>query len=386
MAAPVVSAVRVAANPTGKGWRLGIVGKRTWSVVRKRCVLASQQVPLVVEPLYDEARAVLVHDTDLLLNRTRTDIIVEGHVYPPDGRTPYDFGLQVGATQRLARANGPRRVTQATTGGLRFSAPELVDRIPLSWESAYGGVDLAARADIGDPFEKMQQEIGIVPDPRFGLFAYPRNPVGTGYVIEPTPQAIEACALPLIEDPESLVTPGNLVRGDVVRWPQGPVVAGFGWLSYGFFPRSALMGAPPLVYDGANIPPSAFFEVRRGELLEASVRGDRPPAERLGLAVAQSAAIGLRAAAVNPGDGVALHGMHPREPRWTFTIPTETPRMGVRFAGEKAFELPRANIRTLFIQPDVDRITLVWTAELELPAQPGPNRLKGIEHVVLWKD
>ena len=380
----MVSAVRVGADPGGKTWRIGVIGKRTWIVERGRCVLAPEQMPLVVEPLYDEARGVLLHDADVVLNRRRADIVVDGHVYPPDGRTPFGFGLQVGATRRRAQAHGARRVARTHTGGLTFSAPELAACIPLGWESAYGGVDAAARADIGDPFEEMQEELGAPPDPRFGLFAYPRNPVGRGYLIEPTQQAIEACELPLIEDDESALTPANLVRGDFVRWPEGPVVAGFGWLSYNYFPRSAMLGAPPLVYDGDSIPPSRFFEVHAGDLPAACVRPERPFAERLAVEVTQGAALGMRATEIKPGDLAALDGMHPREPRWKFPVPAETPRMGIRFAGEKPTPLPAPRIRTMLIEPDQDRLTLVWTAEMELAVPPGPKRMAGLEHAVVW--
>lgn len=383
---PAVSAVRVAADPEGKGWILGVIGKRTWKVMRGRCELDTAQVPLVEEPRYDEQRAVLVHDVDVLLNRRKADVVIDGHVYPPAGRTPFDFGVQVGKLLRLARAFGPRRVApDPAKGRLRFSTPEPIEKIPLGWESAYGGVDLAARADIGDPFEEPLRAAGVQPDPRFGLFAYPRNPVGRGYLIEPSPAAFEACHLPLIEDPDSYVTPDNLVRQDFVRWPEGPAVAGYGWLSYGYFPRSALMGAPPLVYDGARIAPARFMEIKRGDLHDAAVLPDRPLAERLGIGVAQAAAVGMRADRVLPGDVVALHGLHPRELRWSFKIPAESPQMHVRFVGEKPTPLPAPLIRTVFIEPDLDRLTLVWTAELPLPAGVGARRLEGLAHVVLWK-
>ena len=382
---PSVTAVRVGADPDGKGWRLGVIGKRTYAVARGRCELAPAQVPLVEEPLYDEGRAVLVHDADVLLNRRETDVVIDGHVYPTNGRTPFDFGVQVGDFLRLARAFGPRRVApDPVSGRPRFSAPAAMEKIPLGWESAYGGVDQAARAEMGDPFEEALAGAGVEPDARFGLFAYPRNPVGRGYLIEPTAAAFEACELPLIEDPGSMLTPDTLVRRDFVCWPEGPAVAGFGWLSYGYFPRSALLGAPPLIYDGERIPPTGFHEVRGGEIHAAAVRPDRPIVERLGIGAAQAAAVGMRAAAVAPGEVVTLQGMHPREPRWSFRLPAEAPRMHVRFAGEKPIELRAPAIRTVYLQPDLDRLTLVWTAELLVPAAPGPKRLEGLEHAVLW--
>jgi hypothetical protein len=385
-AVPSVSALRVGADAEGKGWRIGVIGKRTWNVVRGRCVLAPEQTPLVEDPVYDEDRAVLVHDADVLLNRPKADVVVDGHAYPPDGRTPFDVRVQVGELVRQARVFGPRRAAPSQTGvgAPRFSPPGLIDKVPLGWESGYGGVDLAAREDIGDPFEASLAEGGVPPDPRFGLFAYPRNPVGRGYLIEPTPAAFERCELPLVEDISSLLTPDTLVRGDFVRWPEGPAVAGFGWLSYGFFPRSAVLGAIPLVYDGERIAPSAFYEVRLGEIHSAAVRGDRPLAERVGVGVTQAAAIGMRAREIAPGEQVRLRGMHPRDAEWAFLVPGEIPRMHVRFAGEKPTAMPPPRIRTVFLQPDEDRLTLVWTSELTVASPPGLARLEGLEHAVVW--
>jgi uncharacterized protein DUF2169 len=382
---PAVSAVRVAGDAVGKGWIVGVVGRRTWSIVNGRCVLAPEQNVLVDEPIYDEERAVLVRDADVILNRTRTDVVVDGHVYPPNGRTPFDFGLQVGSFMRLARAFGPRRVTRGAGGRLRFSPPDAVEKISLGWESAYGGVDLATRAEIGDPMEAELAEAGCPADPRFGLFAYPRNPAGRGYVIEGSAAALDACQLPLIEDARSVLTPDTLIREDFVRWPTGPIVAGFGWLCHAYFPRSATLGAAPLVYDGGHIKPTDFYEVQTDELPEACVLPQKPLKDRLSVSAAQCAAIGMRVGGVRPGDRVDLRGLHPRQPTWAFHIPEETPRMAIRYEGERAIELPRPKIRTVHIEPDADRLTLVWVSELPVAARPGPKRLAGLQHVVIWK-
>ncbi|HEX2658889.1 MAG TPA: DUF2169 domain-containing protein, partial [Polyangia bacterium] len=153
---------------------------------------------------------------------------------------------------------------------------------------------------------------------------------------------------------------------------------------YTYFPRSTLLGAAPLFYDPQRSPPSSFLEVKQRELSELAVGAERNVRERLGLAVAQSAALGLRAASVKPGDAVAIHGLHPGEPRWNFQIPLETPRMGLRFANEKALELPAPVIRTVYIEPDDERLTLVWVAELQLPDPPGPKRMATLKHIVMW--
>jgi len=74
--APSATAVRVGGDPDGKGWRLGVIGKRTFTIARGRCELAAAQVPLVEEPLYDEGRAVLIHDADVLINRRQADVVI----------------------------------------------------------------------------------------------------------------------------------------------------------------------------------------------------------------------------------------------------------------------------------------------------------------------
>jgi len=381
---PRLFALNITDHPDGRGAQVGLVAKRTYRVSAGRCVVAEEQVPLVELPETNDDRSVLLHDMDTVLNRRQADIVVTGKIRALRKERRLDVHVRVGSLSRRLRAFGDRRCLRGSDGRLRFSDPDPIEEIDVGWTAAYGGVDEVARKKYGDPIEGFCKDARQPYNPRFGLFAYPRNPVGRGYLLEPTSAAFEACELPLIEDPESVLTPDSLVRKDFVCWPEGPAVAGFGWLSHAFFPRSAMLGARPLVYDGNRIPASAFHEVRRGEIHEAAVRGDRPFQERLDVGVAQASAIGMRAKAVGPGDGVALHGLHPRESRWTFRIPSEVPRMHARFVGEKTIELPAPAIRTVLIQPDEDRLTLVWTSELLLASAPGPKRLEGLQHLVVW--
>jgi len=58
--------------------------------------------------------------------------------------------------------------------------------------------------------------------------------------------------------------------------------------------------------------------------------------------------------------------------------------MGVRFSGEKPIALAPPEIRTVHLEPDADRLTLVWVSELPVASRPGPKRLAGLEHVVMW--
>ena len=117
---------------------------------------------------------------------------------------------------------------------------------------------------MGDPIEAEQATTGLSADPLFGLFAYPRNPVGRGYLLLPTREAVEACALPNFEDLSAPLTPETLPQRDFLRWPQGPPVASLGWLSYRLFPPQRTIGIPAKMYEFDRIKPEHFPEVRAG--------------------------------------------------------------------------------------------------------------------------
>ena len=234
-----VSAVRFAGDPTG-AWTIGLVAKRTYRVARGALVEADEQIPLVEEPVFGPDEAVLLHDTDLLLNRTAADVIVQGHAYAHGGQSVFDAGVGIGSFARVVRVFGDRRV-EWHPSRLRFTSPQPVDKVPLGWERAYGGIDQAARAVMGDPIEAEQATAGLSADPLFGLFAYPRNPVGRGYLLLPTREAVEACALPNFEDPSAPLTSRDggaerdfsALAGGARRWPA------WGGCRTAYFPRSA---------------------------------------------------------------------------------------------------------------------------------------------------
>lgn len=379
---PRVSAVRCAGDPRG-AWIIGLIAKRTYLVRNGGLLEAEEQVPLVEEPLFGPDERVLLHDTDLLLNRTATDIVVQGHAYAYAGKPAFDAGVGVGSFARVMRVMGDRRV-EWRPDRLRFTDPEPVERIPLSWERAYGGIDHVARKTMGDPIEEEQEKAGLPIDPCFGLFAYPRNPVGRGYLLQPTREAVESCRLPNFEDSAVPLTPASLPRQDFLRWPDGPPVASLGWLSYAYFPRSAQIGIPPRSYRADQIQPRHFAEVRDGVLQSTSVRPEATLEQRLDLGVAQSSAVGMRCAEVPWRAPVQLLNLHPVAPKWTFSLPPRAPLMALKLDGKQPEQLQPA-IRTILIEPDLNRVCLVLVAEKKAAAPLTPSSAEALQHAVVWK-
>jgi hypothetical protein len=364
------------------GSQLGVIAKRTYRVRGGRCVVDEQQLPLVEVPRVTDDGAALLHDLDIVLNRQRVDVIVTGKARPPRKASAFEVSLRIGPLQRRLSVFGDRRVERDHAGRVLFSAPATVEEIDLGWASAFGGVDAAAIRKHGDPLEGYCRDAKKPFFPAFGRFAYPRNRAGKGYLMEITDDSLESCALPNLEDPSNPLTPESLAIGRPERWPAAPLPASFGWLSYGCFPRTGMLGITT-PYDMAACPPATFAEVKLGILDVKSIRPETPLPDRLDLGAAQQSAIGMRAEQLDPGAPVELVNCHPQSPQWRFALAAEKPTMALQLPGERPVTL-EPKIRTVLLEPELDRLSVVWVGEHRVPIPVGPGKRALIKFVAQW--
>src|SRR5262249_12571437 len=106
-----------------------------------------------------------------------------------------------------------------------FTDPELFLSIALRYERAYGGIDVYSDKATAYP--------------------YPRNPLGRGFVVSNTEQALDNLPLPNFEDPQAPPTPERFCSGEYKQWEQQPVPAGLGWFPKVWYPRALLAGVMP---------------------------------------------------------------------------------------------------------------------------------------------
>jgi hypothetical protein len=377
---PRLFALNTVAHPA-KGMVIGVIAKRTYVVRAGRCAVADEQVPLVEVPQVDPDTDVLAHDMDIVLNRSAVDVVVRGKARSR-GRPAFDARVRVASLDRVVRVFGDRRCYRDAAGNLRFSAPSSIDEIDVGWTAAYGGVDTAALAKHGDPLAPYFESQKIAYRPRFGSYVYPRNRAGKGYVIEPTAEALDACRLPNLEDPSDLLTPERIAVGRPLWWPAGPPPASFGWQAYTSFPRMAMLGLAP-EFDHERWTVESFPEVARGMLKPVAIAREAGHGERLDLAVAQQSAIGMRTPEVAPGAPVELQDLHPSLLSWSFVIPAEIPRMAIDIPRSGAQELA-PKIRTVLLDPDLDRLCVVWVGEHMQATPLGPGALAKLRFQARW--
>jgi hypothetical protein len=341
-------------------WILSVLAKRTYRVHGDACRAAAQQVPLVEEPLIDEASGLMLADIDLFPFKQLTDIVVLGNVHNSTGQPSFKAALRVGNVTRWIHVTGDRKATLAADGRIVFSRPTVLDKVPLSQQFAYGGRDGVAEAKHGNPHAVLRPYLGaLVSDAMLKAaspYAYPRNPSGRGYVVENSREAIEAAALPNLEDPNDPLVPPRLVAGNARRWPLQPLPASFGWVRYAWFPRIADLGFVP-DYDPA-VDLEQAPEVRLG-LGKVDLWKRRSPTEQPTLRGANGATLALRVPYLTGTEEVETLSLHPRNARWRFRLPQERPRMWVDGRKGNLIET-KPVIHTLVLEPDLDRLTVVW--------------------------
>mgnify|MGYP001085752043 CR=1 FL=1 len=361
---------------------LSVVASRTYRILADGgCVPHEEQVPLVEEPEDDpDDSSILARDSDLHARKPRTDVVVEGHVYGK-GRTWVQAGVTVEGYAYPVLTMGDRRCTVDAGGRPVFSDPEAFDRIPLSWTRAYGGVDAAAEERWGNPFAapfEAQPEAAPVDLDAVSLFRYPRNPAGRGYLVESSRTGLEQLELPNLEDPWDRITPDRYAAVQPGYWPLMPPSRSTGWVHYEWFPRCAWFGiVPPFAPIEGDV-----VEAHRGYIDPGLLDMPRPTAARVHRAMC-GAAPGLQVGHLEGAEQILLEHIHPSRERFAVRLPGERP--GIWTDGRNGeFRETRPVLQLVLLEPDEDRVTLVWRGSAPALRPYLPDELETMPLYVGW--
>ena len=197
-----------------RGWVRDRNGTEIWLVAVKATFdikpdgsteVSKNQPPVLRVPEYfgEPGKSSIKYETDLILTKTTTDVLVIGHAYAPNSSpvTELDVGFRVGPVKKILRISGDR------TWGTK---PKQFVKMPLVYERAFGGVDHAS-----DHPERDWDW---------------RNPVGTGFAIKKS--HLEDIPMPNIEYPDQRFQ----------SWDDRPMPAGFGPIASHWQSRASFAG------------------------------------------------------------------------------------------------------------------------------------------------
>jgi len=280
---------------------------------RTRLVDEADQEPVHLAPEHtgDALKTGLKHECELDYTRRCTDVLLHGHAHAPGGRpaTQVDVAMQVGPIAKTLRVFGDRQWKRGVTGA-NPSAPEPFARMPITYERAYGGWDIASDDPSDHGFE-------------------PRNPVGTGFATSSGRTIGQAVA--------NIEHPGQLIGS----WKDRPEPAGFGPIARSWSPRRELAGTYDAAWERDRLPllpqdfDERFFQCAPvDQQAPGFLRGDEP---------------------------VVLRNLTP-EGELHFRLPIETFVLRTRI--NKGWVEQRPELHAVTLYADARRVVMLWKSSL----------------------
>lgn len=246
---------------------------------------------------------------DDLFVREGASVTASGFVYPPGEKaTKADVSLSVGSEVRRIRAFGPRVWREGMFGALSPTAPLAFDRIPMTWEVAYGGTLVRKTS-----FVERDGRMCLVPE---YTTAFPHNADGVGFYLE-RQDALEK-TLPQLEHPDL----------PIKNWDDKP---------------------HPVCF--------APYPMNGGMRTMVLAEGDKMNLNRLGKLTCR-AAPWLIFSAIEPGTNIVLTGMRPRAEAFSFVVP-EVPIRVRAILGRALFTL-KPRLDALEIDAEAAQVRIVY--------------------------
>jgi hypothetical protein len=188
---------------------------------------SSEQIPITTSDRFsgEPGLSAPLYEADLAHRKPFCDVLLNGSAHAPDGipAAKVPVGLKVGAMIKAFNVVGDR-VWEVGTLSVSTSPPLHFTALPISYDNAFGGVDLGASETSK-------------------LKSYPANPVGRGYC--PSRREIDGQKLPNTEELQRTV--------DDTKGPYQPLA--FGSVGRNWQPRASFAGT----YDQAWMDHRAPF-------------------------------------------------------------------------------------------------------------------------------
>jgi hypothetical protein len=220
-----------------------------------------------------------------------------------------DVSIAVGNVRKTVRVFGDRRWRVTAAGTYAMSQPVPFETMPLVWERAYGGSDETPKGPVAET----------------------RNPVGVGFCSPKGNRQPVDLLVPNLEDPNSPIR----------SWKDTPPPTCFAPICEHWQPRLSYAGTYDQHWQTQRAPylpadfDSRFFQLSPpGLIVDGHLRG---------------------------GEWIEVIGATPSG-LLQFRLPTDAPKIAFLLDGTE--QLRPADLDTVIIEPDIQRVVLVWRAML----------------------
>jgi hypothetical protein len=358
---------------------LAVVVKQTFSIdINGNCAIAGEQLPLVEDLVYYEHNKTLLEcDSDLFVQKKYCDVVVKGNVRCY-GKTKQLAEVIIGDIRYSIAVQGNQKAYLDSYGKIQFADIEPIEEVPLRYDFAYGGKDTEAEKQIQLP----QAEIlAALPDQDWyadSPFRYPRNTEGKGYLVEMSKNMIEQLEIPNLQDPEYLLTPENILVGNIDRWIEMPIPYATDWLSHVCIPRLAYTG----LFEFPDVNKSTLKEMKM-KWVERDIYDKKNPATGFNYRFFNGGHYALQIDLHNNIKECTLVNIHPSQKKITIKLPTASPKIWVD--GRKGTLKETIPVmHSIIIEADDNRLSIVWCGKAPALRPYFQEELKTMPFKVEW--
>lgn len=365
---------------------LSVIVKKSYAISDDGfCKELEAAVPLQMNFEFDsENENLLINDTDLYLKKPFTDLVIKGHARSGDSIKSSEVVVEVSGQERILKLSvfGKRFAYRNLNGKILFTETEPVEKVPLEYNYAYGGVDKAGEEKFEFPDQKLMESIPDFDWRSVSPYRYPRNTCGKGYLVENNLSALEHIELPNIEDPQMMLTPSNLILEKPGNWIYQPMPRATSWVNPEWFPRIAYFGVLP-TFD-ANFQLKMLPELLQ-KFVERDILVDKPVMEKMNDRAANGASLGLQFRYLAGDESIKLTNIHIKKREFILKLPNDRPKIWVDGRNGKLLATVPV-IHTIVIEPDENRVSIVWRGAGAAIRPYHEEELKTMPYKVEWKN
>jgi hypothetical protein len=293
-----------------------VVIKGTFNIRNKESISVSdEQVPITFGDKYwgEPESSSLKYASDTSLTKPGTDVVLNGHAYSRHGKKAVvDVHLQVGPVKKTIFVFGERRWFKEL-GSWHISNPIAYEKKPLVYEGAFGGIDKAHSNPAKHGFDN-------------------RNPIGTGFCLFDNKDHLDGLRLPNLENPNELIK----------HWKDKPIPVGFGFIAPHWQTRKQYAGT----YDD-------FWKTERCPLLPTDFNDSFFNCAHPDL---------ISKKYLSGGEAVQIKNAS-KDTDLSFNLPEKQFVASIAMNGEQKEYIP--NIDTVVLEPDENRVMLVWRVAVQ---------------------
>lgn len=295
-------------------------------VLRPKLALANAQLPVTLADEYyaDPSDSSLKSVSEIHVGKPGTDVLLVGRAWGAHGQPVRQMLVRVSAAERhkTIRVLGERHWQPDGTP----TEPAPFEAMPLVWERAFGGTQTLGA-------QRLAEE---------------RNPVGIGFAASGAAAQLIGLPVPNLEHPGEPLARLGQSASPVCFAPSAPH-----WL-----PRRRFAGTYDAAWQRKRAPYLPVdFDPRFLQCAAAELTFDR---------------------FLRGGEPIEVVGASPDGPI-AFAIPAANLRLDVKVAG--SLEHPTANLETVLIEPDENRVCFTWRAAL-----PCDRKVLKVEKVTVRRE